>query len=100
MLAVAHHRAVLDVTAGILQRSDLPVADIADEVRLVEQLEDKGGVGVQKVSQPQAGGLANNHEFSLSRFMRMCAASAAVRASEMALLNASRASFERPSSFS
>src|ERR1700761_6895691 len=54
VLAVADNGPVLDVAPGVVECSNLPVADVADEVWLIEQGEYEGGIVPGQMPQPQA----------------------------------------------
>jgi len=56
---------------GVLEGSDLAITDVAYEIRLVEQLQDKRSVVEAQMPQAQPRRLANDHVSRLSRFIRM-----------------------------
>src|SRR5438552_11994739 len=60
MAPMAGRRPRLDVAAGILQVAHAAIADVAQEIRLVEQLENERRIGVRQWSQSQSRGLGEH----------------------------------------
>ena len=53
---VAVDRAVAQVGAGLLEVAHAAVADVAEEIGLVEQFQDEAGIAVVQLAQHQARG--------------------------------------------
>src|SRR5205807_1122546 len=60
MAPMAGRRPRLDVAAGILQVAHATIADVAQEIRIVEQLENERRIGVRQWAQSQSRGLGEH----------------------------------------
>src|ERR1700681_2553521 len=76
MAPMACGRPGLDVTAGVVQVANAAVADVAEEVRIVQQLENERRIGARQMAQTQSWGLGD-HEKRECWWMPACGASAA-----------------------
>jgi hypothetical protein len=60
MAPMAGGRAGLDVTAGVVEVANATIADVAEEVRIVQQLENERRIGARQMAQAQSWGLGDH----------------------------------------